>query len=71
MIETTIGALTVGDLFSFNNDEICLFRVTDVEELTEDIVIVSCKGITNAYKYDRYKTFKGKLLKSLKVYVTE
>ena len=68
MLETTIGALSVGDVFKFSKDDIP-YKLLEVEEISSDIVLVDCKATINFYKYDRYQTFKGKLLKELIVYV--
>ena len=70
MLETTIGALSVGDVFKFSKEDIP-YKLLESEEITSDIVLVSCKATINFYKYERYQTFNGKLLKSFKVYVTE
>ena len=68
MLETTIEALTVGDVFKFSEEDIP-YKILSVEEISSDIVLVDCKATINFYKHDRYQTFKGKLLKKLIVYV--
>ena len=65
----SIGALKVGECFKFDLDDRFEFKLLDVEEITEDIIVVNCKATKNRYKYDRYETFKGKVLKSLAVFV--
>ena len=69
-IEKTIGSLTTGDIFKFSEEDLP-FKLLSIEEITDDIVLVDCKATINFYKYDRYQTFKGKLLKELKVYVDQ
>ena len=68
MLETTIGALSVGDVFKFSKEDIP-YRILAIEEISSDFVLVSCKATINFYKHERYKMFKGKLLKNLIVYV--
>ena len=69
-ISKPIGTLSIGDCFKFDINDLP-YKILDIQELSDDIIVIDCKATTNRYKYDRYETFKGKLLKSLIVHVEE